>query len=68
MIEWDQQNYDKHEIHENGNKFKSKDTDLFPTTYEMPIIKIQITSSKSFKKTPCSLFSVPYKNKNLLKI
>ena len=48
---------------------QSKYTDLFPITYEIPIIIIiiiiQIASSKSFKKH-CSLFSIPYKDKNPL--
>jgi hypothetical protein len=48
-----------------GINLQSKCTDLFPTTYEIPIIKVQIASSKSLKKH-CSLFSVPYKNKNPL--
>jgi hypothetical protein len=46
-----------------GINLQRKDTDLFPTTYEIAIIKIQITSPKSLSKH-CSLFSAPYENKN----
>jgi hypothetical protein len=40
-----------------GINSQSKDTDLFPTTYEIPIIKIQITSSKNLKKKNTVVYS-----------